>query len=68
MYEAKNLFRFKAKFGPRWEPIYLVYPESANLARIATTVGIAYLPNGLVAAARGLVRRNRAPSEGDRKA
>jgi phosphatidylglycerol lysyltransferase len=64
VYEAKNLFRFKAKFGPRWEPIYLVYPESANLARVATTVGIAYLPNGLVAAVRGLARRNR-PQSGD---
>jgi phosphatidylglycerol lysyltransferase len=60
VYEAKNLFRFKAKFAPRWEPMYLVYPESANLARIATTVGIAYLPNGVVAAVRGLTRRSRA--------
>jgi phosphatidylglycerol lysyltransferase len=59
VYEAKNLFRFKAKFAPRWEPIYLVYPESANLARIATTVGLAYLPNGVVAALRGLTRRDR---------
>ncbi len=63
VYEAKNLFRFKAKFAPRWEPIYLVYPESANLARIATTVGIAYMPNGLVAAVRGLTRRK--PSGND---
>ena len=54
VYEAKNLFRFKSKFAPRWEPMYLVYPESANLARIATTVGIAYLPNGVVATLRGL--------------
>jgi lysylphosphatidylglycerol synthetase-like protein (DUF2156 family) len=61
IYEAKNLFRFKAKFAPRWEPMYLVYPESANLARIATTVGIAYLPNGVVAAVRGLARRRRSP-------
>jgi hypothetical protein len=38
--------------------MYLVYPESANLARIATTVGIAYLPNGIVAALRGLTRRD----------
>jgi phosphatidylglycerol lysyltransferase len=59
VYEAKNLFRFKAKFAPRWEPMYLVYPESANLARIATTVGIAYLPNGVVATARGLMRRRK---------
>ena len=57
VYEAKNLFRFKSKFAPRWEPMYLVYPESANLARIATTVGIAYLPNGFVATLRGLTRR-----------
>jgi phosphatidylglycerol lysyltransferase len=57
VYEAKNLMRFKVKFGPRWEPMYLVYPESANLARIATTVGLAYLPNGIVATVRGLTRR-----------
>ena len=61
VYEAKNLFRFKSKFAPRWEPMYLVYPESANLARIATTVGLAYLPNGVVATLRGLVRRDRKP-------
>lgn len=61
VYEAKNLFRFKSKFAPRWEPMYLVYPESANLARIATTVGLAYLPNGVIAMLRGLVRRNQAP-------
>jgi phosphatidylglycerol lysyltransferase len=65
VYEAKNLFRFKGKFAPRWEPMYLVYPESANLARIATTVGIAYLPNGVVATLRGLVRRDRSPVSAD---
>jgi lysylphosphatidylglycerol synthetase-like protein (DUF2156 family) len=58
VYEAKNLFRFKSKFAPRWEPMYLVYPESANLARIATTVGLAYLPNGIISTLRGLTRRN----------
>ena len=67
VYEAKNLFRFKAKFAPRWEPIYLVYPESANLARIATTVGIAYLPNGVVATVRGLVRRKPAEPRAERR-
>ena len=37
--------------------MYLVYPESANLARIATTVGLAYLPNGVVATLRLAPRR-----------
>jgi phosphatidylglycerol lysyltransferase len=63
VYEAKNLFRFKAKFAPRWEPMYLVYPQSANLARIATTVGLAYLPTGFFATLRGLVRRDPPPPD-----
>ena len=60
VYEARGLFRFKAKFDPRWEPMHLCYPESANLARVVTTIGFAFLPTGPAA----WWRRRRDPSLG----
>jgi phosphatidylglycerol lysyltransferase len=35
VYGYKNLFQFKKKFAPRWQPRYLVYPRGAALPSIA---------------------------------
>ena len=48
VYAAKGLFRFKDKFAPRWEPMYLAYPGKADLPRIAGAALRAFLPPGAV--------------------
>lgn len=48
IYAAKGLFRFKDKFAPRWEPMYLAYPGAADLPRIALAALQAFLPPGAV--------------------
>jgi phosphatidylglycerol lysyltransferase len=48
VYAAKGLFRFKDKFAPRWEPMYLAYPGAADLPRIAVAALRAFLPPGAV--------------------
>ena len=45
VYEAKGLFAFKRKFAPRWEPMFLLYPSGADLARVAAAIGRAFLPS-----------------------
>lgn len=44
VYAAKGLFRFKDKLAPRWEPMYLAYPRTAELPRIAVATLQAFLP------------------------
>ncbi len=44
LYDARGLFRFKDKFDPRWEPMWLSYPSSAKLPRIALAAARAFLP------------------------
>lgn len=56
VYAAKGLFRFKDKFAPRWEPMYLAYPSAADLPRIAVAALRAFLPPGAV---RDLVAHSR---------
>ena len=43
-YGFTSLFRFKSKFNPRYETIYMAYADPAQLARIGMAIGSAYLP------------------------
>lgn len=48
VYAAKGLFKFKDKFDPRWEPMYLAYPGAADVPRIGLAALRAFLPPGAV--------------------
>ncbi len=43
-YGFRSLAAFKAKFQPRFEPLYLVFPDEAALPRIGMALSRAYLP------------------------
>jgi phosphatidylglycerol lysyltransferase len=45
VYGFQSLLRFKAKFHPVYQPLYLTYPDPAALGSIATAIGRAYLPH-----------------------
>ncbi|GLZ29570.1 membrane protein [Lentzea sp. NBRC 105346] len=45
VYGFRSLFAFKAKFQPVYRPMYMAYPDSAALPRIANAIGRAYLPH-----------------------
>jgi lysyl-tRNA synthetase class 2 len=53
-FQIESLYRFNAKFFPRWEPRYLVYPGSTGLPAvgIATLVAEGQLPRPVVALLR----------------
>jgi phosphatidylglycerol lysyltransferase len=63
VYGFRSLLAFKAKFQPRYRPLWLVYPGPADLPRIARAVSAAYLPHlsagQAVRLARALVHGNR---------
>ncbi|MBS1905819.1 MAG: DUF2156 domain-containing protein [Actinobacteria bacterium] len=44
-YGFTSLFRFKSKFNPRYETIYMAYADPAQLANIGLAIGEAYLPH-----------------------
>ncbi|QDQ96305.1 bifunctional lysylphosphatidylglycerol flippase/synthetase MprF [Tomitella fengzijianii] len=44
-YGFRSLHRFKAKFNPRYEPVYLCCRDEADLPRIGVAIGRAYLPD-----------------------
>jgi lysylphosphatidylglycerol synthetase-like protein (DUF2156 family) len=43
-YGFRSLHAFKAKFQPRFEPLFLVFPDEAALPRIGMALSRAYLP------------------------
>jgi lysylphosphatidylglycerol synthetase-like protein (DUF2156 family) len=45
VYGFRSLLAFKAKFQPRYRPLWLVYPGTGDLPRIAQAVSRAYLPH-----------------------
>lgn len=45
LYGFRSLHQFKAKFRPRYEPMYLCYPDEAALPRIGIAITRAYLPD-----------------------
>ncbi len=45
VYGFRSLFAFKAKFQPVYRPMFMAYPDSAALPRIANAVSRAYLPH-----------------------
>jgi len=49
VYGFRSLLKFKAKFQPDYEPMYMCYPETAALPRIGVGISHAYLPHLTVA-------------------
>ncbi|WP_394553450.1 bifunctional lysylphosphatidylglycerol flippase/synthetase MprF [Agromyces sp. MMS24-JH15] len=47
-YGFRSLHRFKQKFNPRAAPMFLLYPDEADLPRIALGLVRAYLPDATV--------------------
>ncbi|MFW0772221.1 bifunctional lysylphosphatidylglycerol flippase/synthetase MprF [Paenarthrobacter nitroguajacolicus] len=61
VYGFRSLLSFKAKFQPRFEPLYLLYPDAAALPSIGNAIARAYLPDVRIgqglSLARTLLRR-----------
>ena len=55
LYPTCSLRRFKDKFAPEWEPLWLVAPSARSLPRALGAVARAFCPDGPVRA----LRRNR---------
>jgi phosphatidylglycerol lysyltransferase len=57
LYGFRSLHTYKAKFSPRYEPMYLAYRDEGDLPRIGIAMTRAYLPDSgirdLVRLARG---------------
>jgi phosphatidylglycerol lysyltransferase len=45
VYGFRSLLKFKAKFQPVYQPMYMCYPEATVLPRIGLGISHAYLPN-----------------------
>ncbi|WP_431278240.1 bifunctional lysylphosphatidylglycerol flippase/synthetase MprF [Leifsonia poae] len=48
VYGFSSLHRFKEKFNPRYEPIYLLYRDEGDLARIGQGLVRAFLPDATI--------------------
>ncbi|MET3948499.1 phosphatidylglycerol lysyltransferase [Arthrobacter sp. UYCu512] len=57
VYGFRSLLAFKAKFQPRYEPLYMLYPDAAALPAIANAITRAYLPTVNLAETLTLARR-----------
>ena len=56
VYGFRSLLAFKAKFQPRYRPLWLLYPSAVGLPRIARAISLAYLPHVSVGQAARLAR------------
>lgn len=45
VYGFRSLLRFKAKFQPQYEPVYLAVPDVSSLAAAGLAIGHAYIPH-----------------------
>ena len=45
VYGFRSLLAFKSKFQPVYSPMYMCFPDSAALPRIAAAIGHAYVPS-----------------------
>lgn len=59
VYGFRSLLAFKAKFQPRYEPLFLTYPDPVALPAIGVAVGRAYLPDLTARQSARLVARMR---------
>lgn len=63
VYGFRSLHRFKEKFHPRYEPLYLLFRDEADLARIGLGLTRAFLPDAslrqLAGSGRELLRGGR---------
>ncbi len=71
VYGFRSLFAFKAKFQPTYRPMFMAYPDSAALPRIANAVSRAYLPHlnarqGLRLATKMIIRSRERVAAPDR--
>jgi lysylphosphatidylglycerol synthetase-like protein (DUF2156 family) len=55
-YGFRSLHQFKAKFQPRYAPMFLVHRDEADLPRVGLGIGRAYLPDAGVRDLVALVR------------
>lgn len=63
VYGFKSLAAFKAKFNPRYEPLYMVYPDPTSLPAIGQAISKAYLPEGSILHLWTLLRHARTRQE-----
>jgi phosphatidylglycerol lysyltransferase len=56
LYGFRSLHAYKAKFGPRYEPMHLVYRDEGDLPRIGIALTRAYLPGSGIRDVMGLAR------------
>jgi phosphatidylglycerol lysyltransferase len=63
VYGFRSLLAFKAKFQPRYEALYLTYPDPVALPAIGIAIGRAYLPDMTTRQYARLLGRLRPPGE-----
>ncbi|MBD8042349.1 DUF2156 domain-containing protein [Arthrobacter sp. Sa2BUA2] len=57
VYGFRSLLAFKAKFQPRYIPLYMAYPDAASLPAIGNALSRAYLPHVSVGQGLSIARR-----------